>query len=198
MLARGAPILVGVTLLAVPGTSSGAPLTALAAHVRAVVQSGEQTNAGAVVAPGEGVAARIAELRRSSGFTWDQVGRLFGVSRRAVHFWASGKPMTAANEERLNRILGTLRVVDRGSALANRTVLLQAQQDGTMPSTCSRRASTTGSLRCLAPARFRAARAPQVLRRARHRASHGPLPSWWARSRTGSIVTRASPARRRA
>ena len=67
----------------------------------------------------------IAELRRTSGLTWDQIGRLFGVSRRCVHFWASGKPMNAANEQHLLQILDVVRQADRGDARGNRAVLFE-------------------------------------------------------------------------
>lgn len=80
--------------------------------------------------------AAIAELRRLSGITWDQFARLFGVSRRAAHFWASGKPMTAENEEHLHRMIACLRAADRGSALANRHVLLSSSAEGRIPFDC--------------------------------------------------------------
>lgn len=32
----------------------------------------------------------LADLHQSSGLTWDQMARLFGVGRRAVHGWAMG------------------------------------------------------------------------------------------------------------
>ena len=73
----------------------------------------------------------IAELRRTSGLTWDQIGRLFGVSRRSVHFWASGKPMNVANEQHLLQVLDVVRRADRGDARSNRAVLFEVSADGT-------------------------------------------------------------------
>lgn len=73
----------------------------------------------------------IAELRRTSGLTWDEIGRLFGVSRRSVHFWASGKPMNAANEQHLLRVIDIVRRADRGDARGNRAVLFEVSADGT-------------------------------------------------------------------
>jgi DNA-binding transcriptional regulator YiaG len=72
----------------------------------------------------------IAELRRLSGLSWDQLARVFGVTRRALHFWASGKTMTPSNEEHLQRVLAAVRAVDRGSSSANRTSLLTVHEDG--------------------------------------------------------------------
>ncbi len=68
----------------------------------------------------------ISELRRISGLTWEQLGLLFEVSRRSVHFWASGKPLNAAHEARLMRVLGVVRRADRGSARETRAALLDA------------------------------------------------------------------------
>lgn len=49
-----------------------------------------------------GSAAQLHELREHSGLTWDQLARLFGVSRRSVHHWASGDNMNAAHQEALS------------------------------------------------------------------------------------------------
>ena len=73
----------------------------------------------------------ITELRRTSGLTWDQIGRLFGVSRRSVHFWASGKPMNAANEQHLLQVLDVVRQADRGDARGNRAVLFEVSAGST-------------------------------------------------------------------
>ena len=40
-------------------------------------------------------------LHEASGLTWDQLGRLFGVSRRSVHHWTNGARMNAHNAETL-------------------------------------------------------------------------------------------------
>ncbi|MHB0981348.1 MAG: XRE family transcriptional regulator [Thermoleophilia bacterium] len=75
----------------------------------------------------------LLELRRLSGLTWDQLARLFGVSRRSVHFWASGAAVSASHEEQVQRVLAVLRAVDRGSAGLNRALMLQPSLDGTLP-----------------------------------------------------------------
>jgi DNA-binding transcriptional regulator YiaG len=123
-------ILVGVMLAGV-GTS-----TESAFSVDLVSRSpspAHQTTSGRSLPLEERSGSAIAELRRLSGFTWDQLARLFNVSRRSLHFWASGKAMTPANEEHLQRLLAVVRKVDRGSGSANRAVLLVARDDGTIP-----------------------------------------------------------------
>lgn len=72
----------------------------------------------------------LSELRRLSGLTWDQLAKLFNVSRRSLHFWASGQPLSRFNEEQLNRLLGTIRYIDRGAASPNRSLLLKPDSNG--------------------------------------------------------------------
>lgn len=72
----------------------------------------------------------INELRKLSGLTWDQLAQLFDVQRRSIHFWASGKPLSSKNEEKLNRILDTLRYISLGSASINRSLLMKIHSNG--------------------------------------------------------------------
>lgn len=74
----------------------------------------------------------ISELRRISGLTWEQLGQLLGVSRRSVHFWASGKPLNAGNEKRLMQVLDIVRAADRGNARSTRAAMMDVSQ-GTTP-----------------------------------------------------------------
>ena len=76
--------------------------------------------------PPETTQRAISELRRISGLTWQQLGQLFEVSRRSVHFWASGKPQKAENEARLTNVLDVVRYADRGDAGSTRRALLNA------------------------------------------------------------------------
>lgn len=124
------PVLVGV-MLAGLGTSSAPafPVERVLASPRLAVQ----TTAGVPIVMSGQAGAAISELRRLSGFTWDQLARLFNVSRRSLHFWASGKVMTPSNEEHLQRLLVAIRKMDRGSATANRTALLTGGASGAIP-----------------------------------------------------------------
>ena len=91
----------------------------------------ESTNTGSpLTKPRTGNA--IAELRRISGLTWEQLAGLLQVSRRALHFWALDKQMHPTNEQRVHRILAVLRQIDRGVSSQNRMLLLSPQEDGTM------------------------------------------------------------------
>jgi hypothetical protein len=79
---------------------------------------------------GTSVGAEIFEIRRLSGLTWDELATVFGVSRRSLHHWANGKPISAANEDRVRRVLATLQRVDHGEAHRNRTLLMASCPDG--------------------------------------------------------------------
>ena len=69
----------------------------------------------------------VSELRRISGLTWEQLGQLFEVSRRSVHFWASGRPLNAENEWRLMSVLDVVSHADRGNARSTRRALLNPE-----------------------------------------------------------------------
>lgn len=72
----------------------------------------------------------VSELRRISGLTWEQLGQLFDVSRRSVHFWASGKHLNAGNEQRLMQVLDVVRAAGRDDARSTRAALFE-MKDGT-------------------------------------------------------------------
>ena len=110
--ATNKPISARDLLLVLERTNSGLPLS---------FQSANSTEANR---------AALNELRKLSGLTWEQLAKLFNVSRRSLHFWASGQPLSRFNEENLNRLLGTIRYINRGSASMNRKLLLSPSRDG--------------------------------------------------------------------
>lgn len=124
------PIIVGLVLAGL-GTSTAHALPD-DVDLRSL-RPAQQTTTGLATLLAEPAGAGISELRRFSGLTWDQLARLFNVSRRSLHFWASGKTMTPANEEHLQRLLAVVRKVDRGSATENRIALLAVLDDGSIP-----------------------------------------------------------------
>lgn len=96
----------------------------------------EMTTSGLTIPSTSSVeTTRIAlnQLRKLSGLTWDQLARLLNVSRRSLHLWASGKPLSRDNEEQLNRLLATVQYINRGSANLNRSLLLTSDVDGKLP-----------------------------------------------------------------
>lgn len=77
----------------------------------------------------------IHEIKKTCGLTWDQLAQLFNVSRRSLHFWASGKQLSSSNEEDLYRLLDVFRYINRGNADINRQALISAQENGQIPFT---------------------------------------------------------------
>lgn len=120
-------------VICIAGALSVAGTHSAIAATDAALESTRQTNSGVKADSSIPAAPAIMELRRLSGMTWEQLAKLFDVSRRTVHFWASGKALNAANEERLYRVLSTIRQIDRGSAQENRDALFTAQRDGVVP-----------------------------------------------------------------
>lgn len=75
-------------------------------------------------APAESTAEAILEIRRRSGLTWEEMSELFDVSRRSIHHWASGKPVSARRERALRQALAAIRRFDRGDQAGTRARLL--------------------------------------------------------------------------
>ncbi len=73
---------------------------------------------------------KIAEARRLSGLTWEELSAAMGVTRRTLHLWANGRPIGAANEERLARLLVAVRAVDRGTARSTRLAIMSPAGTG--------------------------------------------------------------------
>lgn len=98
------------------------------------IYSSEHTSSGGYLSVDQDLdlatSKAIHELRFKTGLSWDQLSRLFGVQRRSLHFWASGKPLSARNEEKLYHLLTLIRTIDRGSARANRALLLSPMEGG--------------------------------------------------------------------
>lgn len=78
--------------------------------------------------PAESTGEAILEIRRRSGLTWQELSDLFDVSRRSVHHWANGKPVSAGNDQTIRRMLAAIRHLDRGSQLDTRALLLAVDQ----------------------------------------------------------------------
>jgi DNA-binding transcriptional regulator YiaG len=74
----------------------------------------------------------ITWIKEHSGLTWDQLGKVFGVSRRAVHMWANGGRLNESNARRLREFSATIRAIDSSEATpdAVRGRLLEIGPDG--------------------------------------------------------------------
>jgi len=63
-------------------------------------------------------------VKENSGLTWDQLGKVFGVSRRAVHLWANGGRMNEANAQVLRNFAAAVAAHHGGSPEKTRAALL--------------------------------------------------------------------------
>ena len=70
----------------------------------------------------------LEDVKRRSGFTWEQVARLFGVDRRSIHNWMNGQPMTQAHEDALHRLREIVHTVDDPNPLVVRARLRDRKQ----------------------------------------------------------------------
>lgn len=73
----------------------------------------------------DSTAAAVRALRNMSGLTWEQLAKLFSVSRRAVHLWATGKTMNAGHEELLSDLLRIVHALPGSSPAERRLALLR-------------------------------------------------------------------------
>lgn len=73
----------------------------------------------------DSTASAVRILRDISGLTWEQLAKLFSVSRRAVHLWATGKTMNAGHQELLSDLLRIVRALPGNSPAERRLALLR-------------------------------------------------------------------------
>lgn len=125
-----AKMLVGFMLATSLGTASATSIPIDFAHP---YRAQSQTTAGAGAVETDRItrnAEALGRLRRRSGLTWEQLSRLFRVSRRALHMWATGQQMAPQNEEHLHRMVAVIESADQGGATGNRAALFEATGDG--------------------------------------------------------------------
>jgi hypothetical protein len=72
----------------------------------------------------------VRDLWEHSGLTWDQLARLFGVSRRAMHAWAAGARPNAYHQELLIELTQLMAQIDTGDPHRNRDQLLAPRPEG--------------------------------------------------------------------
>src|SRR5262249_19889708 len=85
----------------------------------------------------------ILWVKENSGLTWEQRGKVFGVSRRAVHLWANGGRMNEVNAEVLRSFAAAVAAHQGGSPDITRAALL-ARESGESVVDTFRRAQVRG------------------------------------------------------
>ena len=118
-----------LSLLGGTGTFQPAPRQVLAVHDSASTGNGGYPADDAAAPERHSTAEAVRSVGERSGLSWDQVGRLFGVSRRSVHKWLNGGAMTAHHADRLGELT---RIVysHTGSAAQVRAQLLAPDTEG--------------------------------------------------------------------
>jgi transcriptional regulator with XRE-family HTH domain len=71
------------------------------------------------------VPAIMAEVKRLSGLTWDQLGKILGVSRRTVHNWTNGETVRPGHLTNLLSLLERIRGLRDMPAFKVRQALLR-------------------------------------------------------------------------
>ena len=89
------------------GSGIGDTLVSLVLRLRAS-NSGESAHAAQTFTIAYSAPEMLRDLKAVTGLSWNRIGELCGVSRRAVYDWLEGKPIADHN---LKRILTTCEVV---------------------------------------------------------------------------------------
>lgn len=73
--------------------------------------------------------SQVAWLHSQSGLTWDQLSKIAGVSRRAIHSWANGARLNSAHAERVAYLCSTISGLGAAHPDQCRFRLLSAEAD---------------------------------------------------------------------
>jgi len=76
------------------------------------------------------LAQSVRSLRQRSGLTWDELARIFGVTRRTLYNWSTGGQVSAAHAQSLARVIALFHEVDAGEPKLTRSRLLAPTENG--------------------------------------------------------------------
>lgn len=69
-------------------------------------------------------AEQVRYVHKHLGLTWDQIARIFSVSRRAALYWAAGEKMSSAKEELLGQLYAVVQELPGETAADRRAALM--------------------------------------------------------------------------
>lgn len=75
----------------------------------------------------------LAEIRATTGLTFEEIAPLMGVSRRSVQLWRAGEPISARKEVRLRNLVECLRDLAKHDPGKARQMLFDRTVDGLRP-----------------------------------------------------------------
>lgn len=81
-------------------------------------------------APAVALSEVVKWLHSESGLTWEQIAKLFGVSRRTVHLWASGGSMNSRHFSLLSEVMQIVRGLPVRTPKQRRELLLLPGRQG--------------------------------------------------------------------
>jgi transcriptional regulator with XRE-family HTH domain len=76
------------------------------------------------------LARSVRALRQRSGLTWDELARIFGVTRRTLYNWSIGGQVSAAHAQALAQVVALVHEVDLGDPRQTRSLLLAPTESG--------------------------------------------------------------------
>jgi DNA-binding transcriptional regulator YiaG len=97
---------------------------------RAALKAQEQPASDEEDAPLPELAKSVRSLRQRSGLTWDELARIFGVTRRTLYNWSIGGQVSAANARAIADVIGSLHEIDAGDPRVTRSRLLAPTENG--------------------------------------------------------------------
>ena len=69
----------------------------------------------------------VCWVKEHAGLTWDQLGKVFGVSRRAVHLWSNGARLNEPNARRLRQFAALVRRLEADLGTAARPEMVRSR-----------------------------------------------------------------------
>lgn len=117
-----------ILFLVTAGTTSGLPLLMSMRNAVRFSMTSETHTDDMVVPMSDSELVRW--IKENSGLTWDQVARVFDVSRRTVHLWAKGSRVSARNAEAIREFAALVSEVGGRTPTSKRSSLLAIGSDG--------------------------------------------------------------------
>ena len=116
-----------------PGRSMGTSHSMTLQTIEAIdnaLDHGTGNGAQAEVRRTNDTAKAIRNLKERSGFTWDELSRLFGVSRRSLHHWANGGRLNQHHSQLLSRFAAMINELSATDPTGNRSLLMSPTEAG--------------------------------------------------------------------
>lgn len=74
----------------------------------------------------------LADIKRLSGLTWDQIAECLGVDRRSLHHWMKGQPVATENEKRLRGMATLVRRMPASAPADARALMMDTSSGSSM------------------------------------------------------------------